>query len=193
MNEILSAGKYFIGDPSLVLPSKIYIGIWGNQYDYTNGKYNIFGKDLCIHNTHYGDGTYNDTRNRKYYIESGLLGLVPIELIEDIELCKNIGYVYEFKKSINFLYDAGIFIIKSDKKYIKIDTQNSEEYNHSDDEHVFNDDGEPLSNTYCNASDDDVIEDENDDLFNLNNDEQEELKEENKEENNFQFQFFKKK
>jgi len=191
MNETLRPGKYFLGDPSLVLPSKIYIGIWGNIYDYTNGKYNIWDKDYCVHNTHYGDGTYKDTLNRKYYVESGLLGLVPIELIEDINLCKNIGYIYEFKKPVYFLYDAGIFIVRSNKKFIKIDTQNVEEYDESDDEHIFNDEGDPLSNTYCNASDDDKFEDENENIFEEEDEKEEDVKE--IKENNITYQFFKKK
>lgn len=182
-------GKYFLGDPSLVLSDKIYIGILGNNYKYSNGKFNIYDKHLCIHNTHYGDGIYHDTRNRKYNINSGILGLTPIELIENIDLCTNIGFIFNFTKKVYFLYDAGIFIVKSGNKYIRIDTQNNEEYNGSDDEHFLDDDGNPLSNTYCNDSDDDFIEDENDILFNTDNDENDN---ENENENKKIFNFFKK-
>lgn len=189
MNEVLMQGKYFLGDPSIVLPEKIYIGIWGNLYNYDNGKFNILGKHLCVHNTHYGDGVYIDTRNRKYMVESGVIGLVPLELIENIELCNNNGHIFNFKKPVYFMCDGGVFIIKSDKKYIKIDTQNMEEYNSSDDEQLKNDDGEPMIKTFCNNSDDDFIDDENDKFF----DDEEEIEETIKESCNIsKFNFFKK-
>jgi hypothetical protein len=192
MNEILVSGKYFLGDPSLVLPNKIYIGIFGNIYNYINGKYNILGKDFCVHTTHYGDGEYYDTRNRKYNIESGMIGLIPIELIEDINLCKNKGHIFNFTKKVYFLYDGGLFIIKSDKKYIKINTQNQEEYDESDeDENIKNDNGESMRNTFCNMSDDDFID--NEEIFESDDDDKED--EEKIEEYNLEkskFQFFKK-
>lgn len=194
MNEILIPGKYFLGDPSLVLPEKIYIGIFGNIYNYSNGKYNILGKEICLHTTHYGDGKFIDTRNRIYNIESGLIGLIPLELIENINLCKNNGHIFKFSKKVYFVYDAGLFIIKSDKKYIKINTQNIEEYNESDEEeNIRNENGEPLGNTFCNMSDDDYIEDENDELFNSDSDNEENNQNENKNITNNSFQFFKKK
>lgn len=192
MNETLTMGKYFVGDPSLVLPEKVYIGIFGNVHNYSNGKFNILGKNICIHSTHYGDGKYIDSRNREYNIESGLIGLIPVELIDNMNLCNNNGHIYEFVKPVQFLYDSGIFIIKSDKKYIKINTQNVEECNESDEEeNIKNENGEPLSGTFCNMSDDDFIEDLNDTYFDLEdecNKTEELVNNDNK-----PFQFFRKK
>jgi hypothetical protein len=121
MNEILLPGKYFLGDPTLVLHDKIIIGIWGSLYNYANGKFNIYGVDCALHTTHKGDDTYTDSKNRKYLILSGVLSLINIELIEDINLCKNKGHIFNFTENINFIYDAGMFYIKSGKKIIRID------------------------------------------------------------------------
>ena len=141
MNETLELGKYYLGDPSNVLSEKIYIGILENIYQFNNGKLNINGIYIIIHNTHSGDGIFIDTRNRKYNIQSGLLGLIPLELIEDINLCKKDGHVFNFKNKVNFIYDAGIFYIKSGKKYINIDTRNMNEYDSDCEEHFENENG----------------------------------------------------
>ena len=165
MNETLKSGKYFLGDPVSVLPSKFTDGIWGNLYNYEMGKFYINDTHFCVHNTHYGDGIYSDTRNRKYNVNSGVIGLVDISLIENIELCHNNGHIYDFKNTINFYYDVGIFIIKSGKKYIKINTRIEEECNSDEDESCLNDKNENISNVFCNDSDDDFIENENDNYF----------------------------
>ena len=181
MNEILKPGKYFLGDPSYVLPSKIYNGIWKDVHNFEIGKIYINDTDFCVYYTHYGDGIYYDTRKRKYNVDCGVIGLVDISLIEDISLCNGIGYIFDFKEEIHFYYDNGIFIIKSGKKYIKIDTRIEEEYNSDEDENI--------TSTLFNDSDDDYIDDENDKYF------EDECENENIEENktnNSTFNFFRK-
>jgi hypothetical protein len=193
MNEILKPGKYFLGDPSAVLPSKILYGIWQDVYQFEMGKFYINDTHFCVHNTHNGDGIFYDTRDRKYQIDGGVIGLVDISLIEDINLCNNIGYIYDFKEKINFYYDIGIFIIKSGKKYIKISTRIENEYCSDEEEVCLNDKNENISNVFCNDSDDDFIDDENENYFNNNtpNDSDEDEQVINKTES--KFQFFKKK
>jgi len=195
MNETLKPGKYFLGDPTLVLPAKILNGIWENVYQLKMGKFYINDTHFCVHNTHYGDGKYKDTRGRNYVVDGGVIGLVDIKLIDDINLCNNIGYIFEFTNKINFYYDIGIFIIKSGKKYIKIDTQNQEECNSDEDEECLNENNENISNIFCNDLDDDFIEDENDNFFNVQSDndcEDENDEVDNNTSSNSKFQFFKK-
>ncbi len=196
MNEILKPGKYFLGDPTLVLPSKILNGIWENVYDFKMGKFNINDTHFCVQHTHYGDGVFKDTRDREYMVDGGVIGLVDIKLIEDINLCNGIGYIFDFEDKIHFYYDLGIFIIKSKKKYIKIDTFNDEEYNSDENEELLDQNNQNISKTFCNDSDDDFIDDENDNIFTNNNDSDEEEKDvqiSNNNNNNNSFQFFKKK
>ncbi len=162
MNETLNAGKYFLGDPFPVLHPKIYIGIWENVYNYANGKFTINDFDFAVHNTHYGDGIFYDTKKRKYKVDSGTIALIHCDLIEDLSLCKNNGYIFEFNKEINFIYDAGLFIIKSGKKYIQIDTRIMEEYNSDIEDSFLDDEKEHISNKIIDDSDDDFIMEEND-------------------------------
>ena len=135
MDETLSHGKYFLGDPCTVLPNKIYHGIWGQQYGHQNGKYTIYDKDFVVHNTYSGDGTFFDTKNRNYVIESGMVGLVAYDLIEDKTLIKNAGHVFDFSEEIQFTYNAGIFCMRCNKKVIMINTKIEGDFN-SDEEEI---------------------------------------------------------
>jgi len=135
MDETLSPGKYFLGDPTTVLPNKIYHGIWGQQYGHQNGKYTIYDKDFVVHNTYSGDGTFYDTKNRTYVIESGMIGLVDYDLIEDKSLIKNNGHVFDFVGIIQFTYNAGIFCVRCNKKVILINTKMEGDFN-SDEEEI---------------------------------------------------------
>ena len=170
MNELLRPGKYYLGDPINVLPSSIYNGIWGNLYDFKNGKYDIYDTDFAVHNTHYGDDVYTDTKNRSYMVNTGMIALVDIKLIENINEVKNNGHIFNFNNKVNFIYDAGLFYIKSSKKYICIDTRNKEEYNSDFEDHCENEEGEYIQKTITNASDNDSINDENDLFFNSDDD-----------------------
>ena len=192
MNEILNPGKYYLGDPSHVLSDKIIIGLWGNVYNYANGKHNINSFNFAVHQTHKGDGKFTDTKSRTYNVESGVIALVQIELIDDINLCKKHGHIYNFLDNINFIYDAGIFYIKSGKKYITIDTRNIDEYESDLEEHCENEDGEPIGKTLCHDSDNDSITDENNILFDSEEDDEEKDTVENTDKQET-FSFFKKK
>lgn len=171
MNELLRPGKYYLGDPINVLPSSIYNGIWGNLYDFKNGKYIIYDTDFAVHNTHYGDSVYTDTKNRSYTINTGMIALVDIKLIENMNEVKNNGHIFNFNNKVNFIYDAGLFYIKSGKKYISIDTRNKEEYNSDFEDHCENEEGIYIQNTITNASDNDSINDEDDLFFNSDDEE----------------------
>jgi hypothetical protein len=190
MNETLMPGKYYLGDPSNVLPPKIFIGIWGDLYNFKNGKFNINTFDFAVHNTHNGDGTYTDTKNRTYNIKTGMFGLININLIDDLNECKY-GHIFNFDNKINFIYDAGIFYIKSGKKYINIDTRNLEEYDSEFEEHCHNEDDEYICKTILRDSDNDSIIEEITDTY-LSSDDDE--NKDNKEDiNNKKITFFKKK
>lgn len=164
MNQELTCGKYYLGDPSFVLPEKIYHGLWGNLYNYDNGKYILNDCEFAVHNTHKGDGIFSDTKNRQYLVDSGVLALISMDLIDDIKLCKN-GYIFNFDHKINFIYDAGTFYVKSGKKFITIDTRDMDIYDSDYEEHFKNDDDENIGKTINNDSDTDSIQDENEELF----------------------------
>jgi hypothetical protein len=192
MNEQLNPGKYFLGDPSFVLPDKIYTGLWGNLYNYNNGKFILNGFDFTTHNTHYGNGVYVDTKNRLYEVESGFISLVNVDLIDKAELSfSKKGSIFTFDEKINFIYDAGFFHVKSGKKIITIDTRNLDEYESDLEDHFNNEDGEYISKTINGDSDTESIINENDILF--SDDESEEKEKETNSNKTVGYNFFKKK
>ncbi len=105
---------------------------------------------------------------------------------------KNMDIFTIFTDKINFIYDAGIFYIKSGKKYITIDTRNIDEYESDLEEHCENEDGEPIGKTLCHDSDNDSITDENNILFDSDKESDEEDTVENTDKKET-FSFFKKK
>ena len=188
MNETVVSGKYFLGDPSFVLPNKIYKGIWGDLYHFRGGKHLLNGYEFTVYNTHYGNGKFSDTKNRSYEVESGFIGLVHMDLIENVELCRH-GFVFNFKETVNFVYDAGTFYIKSGKKIITIDTRNLEEYDSEFEEHIETEDGENIGKVISGDSDTDSIIDENSHMFSSDTEDDAE----NIIESTEKFSFFKKK
>lgn len=81
----LPAGTYFIGDPCYCFSH--HADAWRYILDQTN----CFSTPICSFNNHillafsteYGDGTYFDQNGNKYYVDAGLIGATPIELIEN--------------------------------------------------------------------------------------------------------------
>lgn len=101
-NEI-KAGEYYLGDPC-------YCFAHGTEswrellnscrcFEYTMGILN--NSYVLAFNTMYGDGTYIDNNGYNYPVDSGLIGLVPVNLIEENStFSKNneCGRIVEFKK-----------------------------------------------------------------------------------------------
>jgi len=136
MNETVRPGKYYLGDPIFALKEEIHYDKFGNIHNYQNGKYDLLDDkiDFVVHKTHYGDGIYEDTKNRKYNITTGLIGLVHESMIDDISIAKKNGVIFHFFEKVNFIYNGGLFIIKSGNFIIEINTQNEEEYDSQNEE-----------------------------------------------------------
>ena len=143
MEETLIRGTYYLGDPSFVLEENIYYDVLGEKHNFESGKYDLKNDDIymVLHNTHNGDGTFYDTKKRKYKVESGMIGLVPKKMINEdkLNIAKKNGKIFNFPSKVKFFYDAGIFYIKSGNFIIKINTINDEEYESEHEEHYLKD------------------------------------------------------
>ena len=143
MEETLVRGKYYLGDPSYVLDEDLYYEVLGDKHSFESGKYDLKNDDtyMVLHNTHNGDGTFYDTKKRKYKVESGMIGLVPNKLINEDKLdsAKKMGKIYNFPSKVKFFYDAGIFYIKSGHFIIQINTINEDEYESEHEDHYLKD------------------------------------------------------
>ena len=146
MEESILPGTYYLGDPSFVLNEELYYDVYGQEYNFDSGKFDLTKKEdfIIVHNTHNGDGIFQDTKKRKYKVESGLICLVPIKLINNIEIAKKNGKIFNFPNNVKFIYDAGIFYIKSGNYLIEINTINEDEYESDHEEHLLID-GEKIN------------------------------------------------
>ena len=69
---IRSDKGFFVGDISYVLSNRLYHGLLGDEMDYPTGVIHISG-----------DGVFVDNHGNRYCVDSGMLGIVPLELVKD--------------------------------------------------------------------------------------------------------------
>lgn len=75
-------GTYYVGDPCYLFDKS-----WGDVLNETNffywphnGELKFRGKVVAAGSTAYGDGTYQDGEGREYWVDSGMIGILPISL-----------------------------------------------------------------------------------------------------------------
>ena len=133
---IVYSGKgFYIGDICCALSDAIYRGFWGDEKGFEDGVHTVPGIGLrfAVARTAYGDGCYEDQERFVYGVDAGVMGLVPIELVEkDVE---DLGKVVLGGGEASFESEDGIFdIALPDGKHINIDT-NYDCYDEYEDEY----------------------------------------------------------
>jgi hypothetical protein len=133
------AGTYYFGDICLALSEEVYEDFWGAKYKYADGVYDVtselkeaaedfgdvgdFEEPLVSHlrrfavaATKSGDGKFEGTSGRLYYVDGGNLGLVSAALIDPTKKskAKKFGKIFTHKNPISFQANNGYFTI-SDK------------------------------------------------------------------------------
>jgi len=131
----LDKGIYYVGDPTKLLPSSIYTGIWG-EAKYMPGLYIAHGYQFLTYQTFHDENTiiYTDNIDRKYKIESNTVCIAPKEIVfeniaeEDavILTVENKLCVYQNKKNLYFNIDDNIFYIDIGKQELfnEVDSDN---------------------------------------------------------------------
>lgn len=78
----LPKGKYFIGDPSVVFSSEKWAKISEACEHFQDDEIKTFeGLEFWVFTTG-SDGIFCDQNGNEYEVDSGLLGAIPVELIE---------------------------------------------------------------------------------------------------------------
>ena len=132
----------YIGDPCYVINEED----WSDFLDeyriarkagFTHFKFKGF--TVGVTRTAHGDGSYTGTDGFSYSVDAGLLGVVPLELVEDKEKAERLGRVIEgsFLKSRLMYKDKKVYIYLGDKT-VCIDTD--WEYFEEDDGDIEGDD-----------------------------------------------------
>jgi hypothetical protein len=93
---VVKAGQYAIGDPCYAVPDKDWIPLLEscNYFESPIGyvKDGIQKFPVLAFGTKWGDGCYRGTDGKAYPVDAGLIGLVPVEIIEDTADCELITF-----------------------------------------------------------------------------------------------------
>ena len=111
--KIKSNKGFFIGDICYVLDDKVYDGVWGNLHDYMDGIFEVPGTDTCfaVAAAADGDGEYYDEEGNNYPVDAGVIGVVPLELVENSDGL-NLGRVVMIPGTAIFDGSDGVFDIR---------------------------------------------------------------------------------
>jgi len=82
--DVRSNKGFYIGDICYVLGNDVYSDFWGDQKHFADGAFEVPGKGyaFAVGSTAYGDGVYSDKEGRQYPVDAGVIGVVPLELVE---------------------------------------------------------------------------------------------------------------
>ena len=120
-NDVLPSGKYWIGDPAYVFPND---GPMSNKWDELLEKSNFLEGEMPVElddgkikvwaaGTAYGDGRYPSSIGFDFPVDSGTLGIIPIEIVAylnrtDVDL-NQLGYILNFKTPFRISVEDGAF------------------------------------------------------------------------------------
>lgn len=94
------AGQYVLGDPCYAVPDQHWEDLLASCDFFRNpvGLVKDGAKKFAVlgFGTRWGDGCYAGSDGKEYPVDAGLIGLVPIELVENIS--EHYGYVVTFNK-----------------------------------------------------------------------------------------------
>lgn len=109
----LPKGKYYVGDPCYIFGES-----WSDvlaETDFFDAE-TLRGKPVCAGGTAYGDGLYEDNCGREYWVDSGMIGILPVSLlrIDKKKTLKEIKasegmHIIEFTEETEVACDNGVF------------------------------------------------------------------------------------
>lgn len=73
---------FYIGDICHVLGDDTYYGIWMMKEKFRDGVIEVGDHAFVVASTAYGDGSYYGSDGNEYGVDAGVIGCVPIEVIE---------------------------------------------------------------------------------------------------------------
>lgn len=107
---ITSEKGFYVGDICYVLGDKLYHGIWGAS-GYDDGEHTDpeTGLKFAVAGTAYGDGEYEGSDGKYYGVDAGVIGIVPLELVEKKRGLK-LGSVHECAGTAEMKAEDGCFV-----------------------------------------------------------------------------------
>lgn len=153
---VSSEKGFYVGDICYVLRDEIYHGFWGDVKGFQDGVFDVpyyGGMSFAVGGTAYGDGCYGDRHGHSFPVDAGNIGLVPIELVKDMEKAIDLGLVVDAPGVAEFESDDGIFSIRlPDGQTVEIDTHFDYDDNETD---FYDDDDDYDEDDYYDEEDED--------------------------------------
>lgn len=110
MSIKLPAGTYYIGDPCYVIGTKQHeewTDILGATNFFDGEVYEVRGHKVWAHGTAHGDGVYADNLGNHYGVDAGLIGAIPIGMVDDMDEAKKLGHIHDFENDFSCSYANG--------------------------------------------------------------------------------------
>jgi hypothetical protein len=121
---MVPAGTYVLGDPCYSFRNHDnWLKIINSSDHFNNPIADIDGVKILAFSTQYGDGHYIGSDDFIYLVDAGLIGLVPIAIVEDLEYIKGICNIVTFVKETKCFELYGVLHFGD----ISIDTGDIEE------------------------------------------------------------------
>lgn len=80
LRKRFKAGIYYIGDPCYAIHENNWDEVLDDTNFFRNKDQTYKGAKILIGSTAYGDGFFHDNYDRVYYVDSGSIGIIPIEV-----------------------------------------------------------------------------------------------------------------
>ncbi len=110
----VQAGEYYLGDPCYTVPHRLWHALLdsSNFFDSCTPIGTVEGHQVLAFGTKYGDGTYRDQQGVKYPVDAGIIGLVPVALVEKTEANgvekSNCSRIIKFDRAVTCYSDDGV-------------------------------------------------------------------------------------
>ena len=125
--KISSDIGFYIGDICYVLDDRIYHRVWGDQHGFADGKFKDPDTrlEVAVAGTAYGDGCYIGSDGAEFPVDTGVIGLVPLELVsrEKEPQGGRLGEIFKMPGEAEFIAEDGLFtVILPDGHMVEINT-----------------------------------------------------------------------
>jgi hypothetical protein len=108
--KTFSKGTYYIGDPCYVVSDDNWDKLLDNTDFFQNEDQSYKGYQILAGDTAYGDGTYTDNYRREYGVDAGLIGIFPIEAVDNkYGNVEELGSIVEFEEDFVVEINNGVF------------------------------------------------------------------------------------
>lgn len=146
MHKVFKAGTYYIGDPCYLFEQSWEKILDDNKYFESENQF-INGLPVAVGSTCYGDGTYTDNLGRKYSVDAGIIGILPIELIDldkklslqEIQNDDELAHIFSFDIDFSVDIKNGVFnfynIFINTKYYNVVEDEYYSDFEENDNDH----------------------------------------------------------